>query len=111
MASVKSILDGRPLYDAAVGVFRVMQEAVINAVKHSGVNEFEVTLSGPGSSVDLTVIDHGIGFNTEDALAKPGLGLVSMRERVDLLGGHLIVQSRPGAGTTVRATIPVASAP
>ena len=92
--------------ETGVGLFRVMQEALMNAVKHSGVQEIEVALHGNASALYLDVVDRGIGFTVDDARLYRGLGLVSMRERLSLLGGELFVKSRPGDGTTVSARVP-----
>jgi PAS domain S-box-containing protein len=94
----------------AVGLFRVMQEAVVNAVQHSGSSDIDVTLTGTGSCVELTVVDQGVGFDDRHVQQTRGLGLVSMRERVGLMGGRLHVESRPGSGTSIRASIPVVTA-
>jgi signal transduction histidine kinase len=87
-----------------------MQEAVVNAVQHSGSSDVDVTLTGTGSCVELTVVDQGVGFDDRHVQQTRGLGLVSMRERVDLMGGRLHVESRPGSGTSIRASIPVVTA-
>lgn len=91
--------------ETEVGLYRVMQEAVMNAVKHSGASRVDVALHGNGNGLHLEVTDHGKGFNPDAALLRDGLGLVSMRERLYLIGGELVVQSRPGEGTTVRAHV------
>lgn len=91
--------------ETEVGLYRVMQEAVMNAVKHSGAPRVEVALHANGDGVLLEVVDQGKGFNPDAALMHDGLGLVSMRERLYLIGGELVVQSRPGEGTTVRAHV------
>jgi PAS domain S-box-containing protein len=88
-----------------VGLFRVMQEALMNAVKHSGVREFDVGVYADGDDLHLDVVDHGVGFAPESTVDKHGLGLVSMRERLSLIGGQLHVLSRPGEGTTIRACV------
>jgi len=93
-----------------LGLFRVMQEALMNAVKHSGVRQFEVTLRGTADAIYLDVVDHGVGFNPQHALRGEGLGLVSMHERLSLLGGEIVVQSRPGEGTIVHVRVPTAAA-
>ena len=94
--------------DIAINVFRVLQEALSNAVKHSGASRFDVSLRGTNDQLQLAVRDHGKGFDTEAALATSGLGLVSMQERLKLLNGCVAIESKPGAGTTVRATVPLA---
>jgi signal transduction histidine kinase len=92
-------------YEMKIALFRVMQEALMNAVKYSGVREFDVAVYRRGNSLHLEVTDHGVGFDPESALAKNGLGLVSMRERLGLIGGDLLVLSHPGQGTTIRASV------
>ena len=77
----------------------------MNAVKHSGASHVNVALHGNGDGLHLEVTDRGKGFNPDAALLRDGLGLVSMRERLYLIGGELVVQSRPGQGTTVRAHV------
>ena len=88
-----------------IGLFRVMQEALMNAVKYSGVREFDVGLYADGDALYLDVVDHGIGFAPDSAVEKNGLGLISMRERLSLIGGQLLVLSRAGDGTTIRACV------
>jgi signal transduction histidine kinase len=96
--------------ETGIGLFRVMQEALMNAVKHSGVHEIDVALHANGSALYLDVVDRGVGFTVDDARLYRGLGLLSMRERLNLLGGELLVKSRPGDGTTVTARVPHAQA-
>jgi PAS domain S-box-containing protein len=93
--------------DVSLCLFRVMQEALQNAVKHSGVLTFKVELIGMPDSVELTVTDSGRGFEEREALSCRGLGLVSMRERLQIVHGELKVRSKPGAGTTVYARVPL----
>ena len=95
--------------EISVCVFRVLQEALQNAVKHSGVTVFSVALRGTSDWVDLTVTDQGRGFDHEDTLTQAGLGLISMRERLQLVDGDLTVKSRPGIGTTIHARVPLPS--
>jgi signal transduction histidine kinase len=84
--------------------FRVAQEALHNALRHSGASEISVTLSRTRGRVILEVADDGTGFDT--GLASGGLGLASMRERAAAVGGALRVTSAPGAGTRVRLAVP-----
>ncbi|MGC1421192.1 MAG: PAS domain S-box protein [Terracidiphilus sp.] len=93
--------------EVSLCLFRVMQEALQNAVKHSGVQTFKVELSGTPDSVELKVADSGRGFEGQEALSCRGLGLVSMRERLQIVHGELKVQSKPGAGTTIYARVPL----
>jgi PAS domain S-box-containing protein len=92
--------------DLSLSLFRVLQEALRNATKHSGVKRFEVRLWGSTEEIHLTVSDLGAGFNTETALRSTGLGLTSMQERLRLVGGELSINSQPKGGTTVHARVP-----
>ena len=93
--------------EVSLCLFRVLQEGLQNAVKHSGVRNFAVHLQGTGESIELTVTDSGRGFEVQDASTRHGLGLISMRERLQLVCGELSVKSQPGAGTTIRARVPL----
>jgi len=88
-------------------LFRVLQEALQNAVKHSGVRSFTVDLHGTEELIELTVSDNGAGFEQHEAFTRPGLGLISMRERLQLVHGGICVRSTPGSGTTIRAEVPL----
>ena len=88
-------------------LFRVMQEALHNAVKHSGVRHFEVELRGASDGIHLTVHDAGLGFDTQAGMNERGLGLVSMLERVNLVKGTFSIESEPGRGTTIYARVPL----
>jgi two-component system, NarL family, sensor histidine kinase UhpB len=94
-----SDLDG----DVQLVVYRVAQEALSNAVRHSGAERIEVALRRGGDGVELTVSDDGRGFAFE--ASESGLGIAGMRERALLLGGELTIESRPGRGTTVRLSV------
>ena len=91
-------------------IYRIVQEACNNAVTHSQARKVSLTLKRIGSRVQLIVRDDGIGFNPADfAAVDPtgrGLGLASMRERADMTGGRLRLDSEPGRGTTLRVTWP-----
>jgi PAS domain S-box-containing protein len=87
-------------------LFRVLQEALQNAVKHSGVQDFAVELQGTQEGIRLIVSDSGTGFDSRHANNRRGLGLVSMHERLRLVNGELLIQSQPGRGTTVVARVP-----
>ena len=93
--------------EVSLCLFRVLQEGLQNAVKHSGVRSFAVNLQSTGESIELTVTDSGRGFEEQDAFTGTGLGLISMRERLQLVHGELSVKSQPGAGTTIRARVPL----
>jgi PAS domain S-box-containing protein len=94
--------------DVSLCFFRVLQEALHNGVKHSGVRQFKVQLWGSPAEIGLTVTDEGKGFDLEAAKAGRGLGVVSMGERLKLVNGELAIATYPGGGTTVhaRATLP-----
>jgi len=91
--------------DVSLCLFRVLEEAITNVARHSGTQKAAVTLDFDGSIV-LRVFDKGRGMAVEDE-PRNGLGLVSMRERVEALDGMLTITSRPGHGTTVEAIVPV----
>jgi two-component system sensor histidine kinase UhpB len=90
--------------DAQLVVYRVAQEAVLNVARHSGAAHVAVALRRGSEGVELTVADDGRGFAFAES--ERGLGIGGMRERALLVGGELTIESRPGAGTTVRLTIP-----
>jgi PAS domain S-box-containing protein len=90
-------------------LFRVLQETLQNAVKHSGVRHFKVELRGTEGEIQLTVSDLGVGFDPQDAIHHRGLGLISMRERMQLVSGEIFIKSQPGEGTTIRARVPLDS--
>jgi signal transduction histidine kinase len=90
-------------------LFRVLQEALHNSVKHSGVRYFKVQLWGAAHEIHLTVEDSGVGFNSETAKKSRGLGLVSMQERLKLVKGTLTIESQPERGTTIHARAPLTS--
>jgi signal transduction histidine kinase len=91
----------------AISLFRVLQEALSNVVKHAGAQHCRVTLEGAGDEVRLEVRDDGRGFDAGYAQRGPGLGLISMRERLKLVNGEVVIDSQPGRGTAVRARVPL----
>jgi len=93
--------------EVSLCLFRVLQEGLQNAVKHSGVRSFAVDLRRTGESIELTVADSGKGFEEREAFTPHGLGLISMRERLQMVHGEFSVKSQPGAGTTIRARVPL----
>ena len=97
--------------ESALCLYRILQEALQNATKHSGVGDFEVQLWGTGGDIHLQVSDRGAGFDLETSKRSRGIGLISMQERVGVLGGHLSIQSTPQRGTTIHARVPLDAAP
>lgn len=91
--------------DVSLCLFRVAQESLRNAVRHSGAREFVVELSGDPDAVSLVVRDEGVGFEYAAAIASSGLGVVSMQERLKLVRGELKIDSRLGHGTRVHARV------
>jgi signal transduction histidine kinase len=87
-------------------LFRVLQESLQNAIKHSGSRHFQVSLRGSANEVELKVHDSGVGFEPEEALKGRGLGLTSMQERLKLVDGQLSIGSKPQSGTTIQARVP-----
>ena len=92
--------------DAALVLYRVMQEALQNAVKHSGAARVEVSFRGGGPELLLCVADRGRGFAPERLEGAHGLGLAGMGERLRLVGGGLRIQSAPQGGTMLEAWLP-----
>jgi PAS domain S-box-containing protein len=90
-------------------LFRVLQEALQNATKYSGVKHVDVTLTEDSNKLQLVVRDSGKGFDVDAAKQGSGLGLTSMQERVRTVNGTLAIQSKPMGGTTVQVSVPLGS--
>jgi PAS domain S-box-containing protein len=88
-------------------LFRVLQEALHNAAKHSGVKRIKVQLHEESGEIHLNVKDLGKGFDIEAARQGRGLGLTSMQERVRLVNGTIEIQSKPMGGTTIHVRVPL----
>ena len=102
-------LAGKRLDEAVeTAVFRIVQEALANVAAHARASTAAVVLRCRDSAVDLEVSDDGCGFAWPSAAAaKPGhLGLIGMQERAALLGGHAVIESTPGHGTRITASLP-----
>jgi PAS domain S-box-containing protein len=93
--------------DVGLCLFRIAQEALGNVVKHSGAKEAHAELCGTRNEIRLRIVDAGLGFDPELRNENAGLGLVSMRERLRLIGGRLSVQSVPMRGTEILAEVPL----
>ena len=91
--------------EIALCLFRIAQEAMQNAIKHSGARTIRIQLKGDHDVIALTIVDDGAGFDVSGAAGK-GLGLISMHERAESVGGTLKVVSRKGAGTRLQVTVP-----
>lgn len=93
--------------DVTLCAFRIVQEALRNCVKHSGAQTVHVLLEKTADAVRLSVTDYGCGFDMESDVMKKGLGFMSMRERLHLLGGRFQIHSRPSQGTCIKVSIPL----
>jgi signal transduction histidine kinase len=90
--------------NAAIHVYRILQEALNNVTRHSGAKEAWVRLRLQPETLELEVEDHGVGFLSQTA--KPGIGLVAMRERAELLRGTIEFTKPAEGGTLVRLKAP-----
>ena len=92
-----------------VGLFRILQEALTNVMRHAQAQTVELTLSVEGQALCLSISDDGQGFVPESG-RPTSFGLVGMRERVLMLGGTLSLHSKPGEGTTLSVRVPLRQA-
>ena len=92
---------------SGICLFRVLQESMHNAVKHSGVRRIEVQLREESGEIHLTIRDLGKGFDVDAAQQGRGLGLTSMQERVRLVNGTIAIDSKPMGGTTIHVRVPL----
>jgi signal transduction histidine kinase len=90
---------------AEEALYRIAQEALNNTLKHSGATIVAVRIAASAEQVELTVTDNGRGFNLPAANESGGMGLMSMRERAESLGGTVQVTSTPGSGTEIKITL------
>jgi signal transduction histidine kinase len=89
-------------------VFRIAQEALHNALKHAAASRLQLTLDERGETLSMSVSDDGVGFDPSEAAHRSRrLGLTSMEERAQALGGELTIDSRPGSGTTIELRVPL----
>ena len=96
-------------HEVSLCLFRVLQEALQNATKHSGSDHYQVALQYAAEEIQLNVSDFGRGFDPEEALKGRGLGITSMRERLKLVSGELSIDSQTRYGAVVRARVPLLS--
>jgi len=92
--------------DIAICLYRITQEALRNIARHSGAPEAQVTIGKSPKQVQLSIVDQGIGFDPA-TVRTSGLGLVSMGERVRIVGGDIQIQSSPKEGTAIRIRVPI----
>ena len=85
----------------------MLQEAAVNAVVHSAAREVWVSVRGTAAEIRLQVVDRGVGFDTQSAAPVGVVGLVAIRERLQLVNGDSVIVSRPGEGTRVEAWVPL----
>jgi signal transduction histidine kinase/ligand-binding sensor domain-containing protein len=98
--------------ETEIAAFRVVQEAVTNVIRHADASRVEVAIGQSDGGLELAVKDDGVGFDLratmERAAAGKAIGLLGMQERVRMLGGEIRIDSRPGQGTKIRVSLPVA---
>jgi signal transduction histidine kinase len=97
---------------AKINLYRILQEAIANIVRHSGATQASIAISQTNGTVQTIIEDNGKGFtagaSTESGQSgRQGFGLKSMTERMNLIGGTITFDSSPGKGTTIRMTIPI----
>jgi signal transduction histidine kinase len=93
--------------EAALCLFRIVQEGLRNSKKHSGASNAQVGLEMAGDALHVLVCDQGVGFNLKELLNNSGLGVRSMGERARLLGGRFEIHSEPQKGTRIDAWVPI----
>jgi signal transduction histidine kinase len=96
--------------DAATNVYRVVQEALNNLIRHSRAQQASVTLIRDVRTVHLRIADDGVGFDPGQVMAHRGLGLTSMTERVRMMGGKFEIHSETGHGTQLLVDLPISDA-
>jgi PAS domain S-box-containing protein len=102
--SAADVIDGIP-QEVALCLYRVVQEGLRNIAAHAGARKVKVTLRAIDDSLELIIADDGQGFNPSETRARQGLGLISLDERVRLVGGRLTIKTEPQGGTEVRVKI------
>jgi PAS domain S-box-containing protein len=105
----KSDVSGVLPFEVGLALFRVLQEALNNTIKHSGVKRVEVKIEERSNEIHLVVGDSGKGFDVEAAKQGRGLGLTSMQERVRLVNGTISIDSKPMSGTSIHVRVPLGS--
>jgi PAS domain S-box-containing protein len=105
-------LQPKPLsYEIRSYLFQAVRELLLNVAKHAGTKQAQVSLQRVGDTVDITVVDDGIGFDPEEALARKGssggFGIFNVQQRIEYLGGHFIIEAEPGKGCRVIIVVPL----
>ncbi len=111
---VEGSVEGRLSPEVELGLYRIAQEALANARRHSHAGRIEVAVASLGHRIRLTVHDDGVGFDASTKVGHTGgrhFGLLAMRERAASMRGSLAVRSAPGAGTTVTVDVPGGTRP
>ena len=93
--------------EVSLCLFRILQEALQNAIKHSGSKHFRVSLKAGTNEIELAVHDTGTGFKPEEAFKGRGIGLRSMKERLEVVNGKISIDSEMGRGSTIYARVPL----
>ena len=97
--------------DEALCVFRIAQEVLRNSVKHSGAESAQVVLKKTDNAIYLSVSDNGCGFDTNSDVMEKGLGFISMKERLRIVGGEINIRSQPKLGTRIEVLVPLCREP
>ena len=93
--------------DVSLCLYRVVQESLHNIAKHSQATKINIELDGTSDSLRLSISDNGVGFVQNNARIRLGLGLISMRERLHLIGGRFVITAKPGFGARIEAVVSV----
>ena len=93
--------------DVPLCLYRIVQEGLNNITNHSRAKRCEIFIRGEAGTIRLTVTDKGVGFDPVEVRKKTGLGLASMRERVQLVRGDFSIDTKPGRGTIIQVSIPL----
>ena len=94
-------------FEVATNIYRIVQEALTNVAKHAAATRIAVELRYIDQGLRVAVEDDGQGFDLNHSADPQSLGLVGMRERARLIGGHLEIRSAPGQGTAIHLAVPL----
>jgi signal transduction histidine kinase len=94
-------------FDIAICLYRIVQEALRNVAKHSGAKEAWVKIAKKMDSIQLSIVDNGVGFSYDASRTAVGLGLISIQERVQIVKGQLVITSAVNQGTRVVVQLPI----